>query len=305
MAVSACAICTCAGSRLNEQGRAFWDVPKQFSMLNQSPVYTHEMVRREVPPMSVVCTLSGSRSQQSPTVTHAINRVLIVVAMTFSMSRAPAGEASSAAGDAEVRLHRGVPALFVEDRPTFPVAMIPIGDFPTEACREFADAGVRLYSHIIWNWRSITPGVDEPLSEPNRWWLGPGQYDFDKIDRRLEAVLAAHPDARIFPRVKLNPPDWWLNTHPDDITRTEDGQLGGQHSMASRAWRERMNGFKQHARPNDHGRLGRVPAEQALAGVIHAFRYSAPSGPGRPSPGGCNTSWIRPCAVMISVKTTT
>lgn len=144
----------------------------------------------------------------------------------------------SGSGQAEVRSHNGVPTMFVNGRPTFPIAMVPIDDFPTQVCREFGDAGVDLYSHIIWNWRSITPGSDEPLSEPNKWWLGPGRYDFDKVDRRLEAVLAGNPDGYLFPRIKLNPPDWWLEQHPDEITQYESGSRGPQHSMASRVWEE-------------------------------------------------------------------
>lgn len=158
---------------------------------------------------------------------------------------------------AEVRIHHGAPTLFINGRPEPQVAHIPIGDFPTEVCREFSDAGVRIYSHIIWNWRDITPGSDEPLAEVNRWWLGPGRYDFAKVDRRLKAVLAADPDAYLFPRVKLNPPDWWLEANPNERTQTEDGQVGPQHSMASRVWEatyERMlRDLVGHIETSDYG----------------------------------------------------
>lgn len=182
----------------------------------------------------------------------------IVFCTLTGCATALAGETSlPKATVAEVRQHLGSPALFINGRPASPIAMIPIGDFPTEACRDFSRAGVRIYSHIIWNWRSITPGSNEPLSEANRWWLGPGRYDFSKVDRRLKAVLAADPQAWILPRLKLNPPDWWLKEHPDELTHIEDGSPGPQHSMASRVWEETyermLRDLVGHIESSDYG----------------------------------------------------
>lgn len=166
-------------------------------------------------------------------------KAIVVWAVAGSQVAGTLAEPSPAAGTvAEVRPLQGVPTLFINGESKFPIAMIPIADYPAQACSEFSRAGVKIYSHIIWNWRNITPGKDSTLTEPNRWWLGPGQYDFDKVDRRLEAVLAADPDAYLFPRVKLDPPQWWLDAHPDEITGYPDGTRGPQHSMASRAWEE-------------------------------------------------------------------
>lgn len=160
------------------------------------------------------------------------------VAVGPQAPRTLAQPSSSPGTVAEVRPHQGVPTLFINNEPKFPIAMIPIADYPTQACAEFSRAGVKIYSHIIWNWRNITPGKDSTLTEPNRWWLGPGQYDFAKVDRRLKAVLAADPDAYLFPRIKLDPPQWWLDDRPDEMTGYPDGTRGPQHSMASRAWEE-------------------------------------------------------------------
>ncbi len=160
------------------------------------------------------------------------------VAVGLQVTRSLAGPISSSGTIAEVRPHQGVATLFINNEPKFPIAMIPIADYPTQACAEFGRAGVKIYSHIIWNWRNITPGKDSTLTEPNRWWLGPGRYEFGKVDRRLKAVLEADPDAYLLPRVKLDPPQWWLDAHPDEITGYPDGTRGPQHSMASRAWEE-------------------------------------------------------------------
>lgn len=133
---------------------------------------------------------------------------------------------------ASVQVYQGTPALHINGKPVFPMAMIPIGHFPKDACRDFAAAGVHLYSQIIWNWQPgfLTPEVD--------WWLGPGQYDFAKIDRQILSIIEADPQAYIFLRVKLNPAAWWVKANPDELACREDGTRAPQCSLASEAWEE-------------------------------------------------------------------
>ena len=132
-----------------------------------------------------------------------------------------------------VSLHGGVPALTVDGRPVFPMAMMPEPYAPddgiTLSCRDFAAAGVDLVSEIFWSWMRPGKGC-------TGWWLGPGRYDFDRIDRRIHAILKANPRALIFPRIKLNPPDWWLKQNPDEIARGADGTRAEQASLASEQW---------------------------------------------------------------------
>ncbi len=138
---------------------------------------------------------------------------------------------------AVVKPHKGVPALWINDKPVFPMAMIPIGVFPKDVCRDFAAAGVHIYSHIIWSSRSgLTGGA--VLAKPSEihWWLGPGQYAFERLDRQIQTIIAADPQAYIFLRVKLNPPAWWRKANPDELTHYEDGSRGPQYSMASEVW---------------------------------------------------------------------
>ncbi len=149
----------------------------------------------------------------------------------------PSDTVGATATTAAVKPHQGVPALWINDQPVFPMAMVPIGHFPRGVCRDFAAAGVHLYSHIIWNNRVIVP---TPVSPANRtdisWWHGPGQYDFSIIDAQFQAIIDADPQAYIFPRLKLNPPQWWLDAHPDELTQYEDGTHGPQYSIASEVW---------------------------------------------------------------------
>ncbi|NLX98363.1 MAG: hypothetical protein GXY83_19570 [Rhodopirellula sp.] len=134
---------------------------------------------------------------------------------------------------ASVDLNAGLPMLAVDGKPVFPMAMMPepyaSDDGITLSCRDFAAAGVDLYSEIFWSWMRPGQGCAG-------WWLGPGHYDFDTIDRRIRAILKANPRALIFPRLKLNPPEWWLKANPDEIARGADGARCEQVSLASEKW---------------------------------------------------------------------
>jgi len=134
-----------------------------------------------------------------------------------------------------VRLFRGAPTLHVDGRPVYAMAMMPepyvSDELITHACRDFAAAGVDLYSEIFWSWMTPRDGC-------SGWWLGPGRYDFDRIDRRILSIVEANPRALIFPRIKLNPPAWWLKEHPDEVARLADGTSGKQASLASELWEQ-------------------------------------------------------------------
>lgn len=140
---------------------------------------------------------------------------------------------------AAVRAHEGVAALWINDRPVAPIAMIPIGHFPRDVCRDFAAAGVHIYSHILWTWARIVPEAkNQDLDGSTDWWLGPGEYAFERVDRQVQAIIEADPRAYIFLRVKLNPPAWWVSRHPDELSAHPDGRRAPQYSLASEVWEE-------------------------------------------------------------------
>ena len=132
-----------------------------------------------------------------------------------------------------IKMHGGVPTLHVDGNPVYAMAMMPEPYVSDEkimlSCRDFAATGMNLYSEIFWTWMKPQQGC-------HGWWLGPGQYDFEKVDARIRAILAADPQALIFPRIKLNPPDWWLKKHPNEISQLADSTSGRQVSLASKVW---------------------------------------------------------------------
>lgn len=140
-----------------------------------------------------------------------------------------------AAANVVLRQHHGAVVPYLNDLPVYPMAMMPcpyVRDTEvTLSCRDFAAAGVDIYSEILWSWAEGGDGC-------KGWWTGPGEYDFAMIDRRLAAIVAANPAARLLPRVKLNPPRWWLAAHPDEISTHDDGSKADQASLASPLWEE-------------------------------------------------------------------
>ena len=118
----------------------------------------------------------------------------------------------------------GVPELFVNNQCVASTAMMPspyVAPLKTEdSVRDFAAAGVRLYSTILWS-----------QGKRNDWWLGEGKYDFSAVDRRLEALLKAAPQGYIFPRIKMDPPEWWIAANKKEM------EYGTMVSPSSQKWR--------------------------------------------------------------------
>ena len=59
------------------------------------------------------------------------------------------------------------------------------------------------------------PFVSFPLGMP---WPRPGEdVDWNAIDAACQDVLDANPEALLLPRLGLDPPLWWRESHPDDV----------------------------------------------------------------------------------------
>lgn len=119
---------------------------------------------------------------------------------------------------AEVKLHKGIPGLFINGKMIPTMSMMPspwTGNAETfAACRDFAAAGINIYGDIIWS--SLSTGGC------SRWWLGEGKYDFSIIDKRIASIIKSNPRALIVLRIKLNPPKWWLQKNPGDRAHAYD-----------------------------------------------------------------------------------
>jgi len=137
---------------------------------------------------------------------------------------------------AEVRDHRGAPALFLDGKPGYPLWFFSNAPQPVDVLA-FREAGVNVHTFGM-------PFV----------WVGPGEYDFSDADRLMAQLLEANEQAYAVPRVQIDAPGWWLDAHEAELTRYADGTGwvsnawgGTKHpSYASLLWRqEAAEGVRQ------------------------------------------------------------
>lgn len=70
-------------------------------------------------------------------------------------------------------------------------------------------------------------------------WVPPGgRPDYSELDRFCRQILEANPGAYLLPRIKLDPPAWWLRRNPDELMQFDDGRCGASPSLASRKYRK-------------------------------------------------------------------
>jgi Beta-galactosidase len=145
----------------------------------------------------------------------------------------------------EVRPYLKVPALYVNGRLTSQILAAPYIAGPADFS-DFTAAGISIFNIYL--------RFD---------WSGPHEYDFKKIDAKLDLYLKLKPDALFIPRILLTPGDWWCTQFPEDITMRDDGSPAGMFggrchpSLASDHYRElshqAMHAFLDHV----EGRYGK------------------------------------------------
>ncbi|MEW5902351.1 MAG: beta-galactosidase, partial [Acidobacteriota bacterium] len=140
---------------------------------------------------------------------------------------------------AEVKLHNGAPALFLNGRPAFTGIYWVSSpekdgwDFAEQARRN-AGAGIHIYAFDVGKGRE---------------WVGPGTdpahpFDFSTVEARFGRVLDADPRALFHLRIYLETghDDWWEKAYPQECELTSEGKRNGM-SFASRLWREQAKEF--------------------------------------------------------------
>jgi len=135
-----------------------------------------------------------------------------------------------------VRNYRGVPTLFVEDKPIPGFAYMTYRTYNSRY-DAFASLGCTLFSMPVFfgtqtiNETSQIPPMAEGIFEGD-------EPDYSQFDADVEKILAACPEAYIFPRVNLSLPRAWEDVHPAECC--DFAFPGGHHRacVSSDAWAE-------------------------------------------------------------------
>ncbi len=143
--------------------------------------------------------------------------------------------AATAQREASVRVHQGIPTLFVDGNPYPPYAyMSYLGE--STYYREAAEAGMHLYNipaYLGDRGINSTTGI-KPFRDPI--WVGEGLFDYGSVIRDFEEILAVDSQALGIIRIHLDPPVWWEEKHPESACLLPDGTTY-RNSFYSPLWR--------------------------------------------------------------------
>ena len=128
----------------------------------------------------------------------------------------------------------------------------------------YRKAGIRLF-------------VFAALLREEHIWRSDGSFHPQRFERRLAGMLQAVPDARILLFIDIQPPKWWVEKHPEELTRYASGrepEFGIDAirntmvpSFASRRYREECGGIARRM-------IERLENSPAAANIIgYQFNY--------------------------------
>ena len=117
----------------------------------------------------------------------------------------------------------GNPILFVDGKPTPACAYITYFDERSH-CKDFAEIGYEMFS-LCASFSSLPLNANTGFSPLYGIFDNRDNPDFSEFDKNVRQIVAACPDAKIFPRVRISMPQWWIDEHKDDCCRSGDGRL--------------------------------------------------------------------------------
>ncbi len=135
----------------------------------------------------------------------------------------------------EVKTFGGVPALYIDNELQVPFAyMSYLGE--EKYYREVAEVGLHLYNipaYLGDRGINSSSGIGPFRSAI---WKGKGEYDLSSIKKDFDEILSADANAKVIIRIHLDPPVWWEEENPDEVSLLPNGK-SLRTSFASMKWR--------------------------------------------------------------------
>ena len=154
-----------------------------------------------------------------------------------------------------VDLYNGAPALFINGKVADSVAYITYRS-DNAHYDDFAAVGYKLFSIPVYF------GYNR-LNEQNEIYVftkgifDSGEANYSIFDAHIADILAACPDAYIFPRVCINQSENWEAAHPDEVCDVDPVTGRRRASMASDVWAEdikkQLGEFIAHIESSHYG----------------------------------------------------
>jgi len=207
--------------------------------------------------------------------------VIIIVLTSFGCNQnknpeARTGEEQETGLTSEVRVHNNMPALYINGKLSSQILGAPyrLGE---SHFRDFLDAGIIIYNIYL-----------------RFEWTGPEEYDFSRIDEKMDLYLSIEPDALFIPRILLTPGKWWCEKYPDEITMRDDGSPAGMFgqachpSLASEVYRDlsykAMKAFIEHVETRYGDNILGYQPGNGFGGEWLMFNSFWEARPNRPAP---------------------
>ena len=130
---------------------------------------------------------------------------------------------AASAFNAEVKMFDGAPRLVIDGQ--IDTGFSYATNFPPRQgeMAGFTAAGTRIFQFY---------------HNLDKYWTGPGQYDFSSLDQGYEELARQYPQIMFSPRIILNAPAWWINRNPSEVAISMVGRIVSTQSFASEKWRQ-------------------------------------------------------------------
>lgn len=136
---------------------------------------------------------------------------------------------------ASVKNKDGLPELYINERRFPPFAyMSYLGK--SRYYKEVADQGINIFclpAYLGNQGINSTSGI-KPF-RPS-FWVGENKFDFGIIEKEFEELIQVKKDAKIIVRIHLDPPLWWEERNPSELSRLPSGD-SLRVSYSSEKWR--------------------------------------------------------------------
>lgn len=129
----------------------------------------------------------------------------------------------------EIKMYNGKPTVFVNG-----VAQAPLWYSRPERDTQFDQSEMEGLASV---------GIDTsiafilPRETLGELWMSDGTIKTETIDQQILGTLAANPNSQLVMAIDTTPPQWWLDAHPEECVKLNDGTVS-KESFSSELWKK-------------------------------------------------------------------